>query len=53
MLALLAANVWHWWIGVVLAVVGLGSVAALAVGYLQKVTAPRYPNRRQNKQLQQ
>lgn len=53
MLAMIAANVWHWWIGVVLTVVGLGAVAALGVGYLQKVTAPRYPNRRQQKKLEQ
>jgi cytochrome c-type biogenesis protein CcmH/NrfG len=53
MLALLAANVWHWWLGVVLTLVALGAVAALGVGYLQKVTAPQHPNRRQRKQLEQ
>jgi uncharacterized membrane protein len=43
----LAANIWHWWIGVVLTVVAVGTVLMLVVGYLKQVTAQRYPNRRQ------
>ena len=44
---MLAANIWHWWIAVVLTVVAVGSVLMLVVGYLKQVTAQRYPNRRQ------
>ena len=44
---MLAAEIWHWWIGVVLTLVALGTVLMLVVGYLKQVTAQRYPNRRQ------
>ena len=44
---MLAANIWHWWIGVVLTLVAVGTVLMLVVGYLKQVTAQRYPNRRQ------
>jgi formate-dependent nitrite reductase membrane component NrfD len=44
---MLAANIWHWWIGVILTVVGVLSVVMLVAGYLKQVTATRYPNRRQ------
>ena len=44
---MLAANIWHWWIGVILTVVAVGTVLMLVVGYLKQVTAQRYPNRRQ------
>ena len=42
-----AANVWHWWIGVVLLVAGIGAVLQTVVGYFLKVSTTRYPNRRQ------
>jgi hypothetical protein len=44
---MLAANIWHWWIGVVLTAVAVLTIVMLAVGYLKQVTATRYPNRRQ------
>ena len=44
---MLAAEIWHWWIGVVLTLVAVGTVLMLVVGYLKQVTAQRYPNRRQ------
>jgi hypothetical protein len=47
---MLAANIWHWWIGVVLTVVGVLTVLMLAVGYLKDVTAKRYPSRRQREE---
>jgi hypothetical protein len=43
---MLAAEIWHWWIGVVLLVVSLAAVAALVAGYLKSVTAQRYPGKR-------
>ena len=43
---MLAANIWHWWIAVVLVIVSVGALAALGVGYLKTVTAKRYPPER-------
>lgn len=42
-----AAVVWHWWLGIVLLVGGVGAVVQLIVGYVTKVSSLRYPNRRQ------
>jgi hypothetical protein len=44
---MLAANIWHWWIGIILTAVAVATVLMLAVGYLKQVTAQRYPSRRQ------
>ncbi|MGI9621458.1 MAG: hypothetical protein ACR2PK_01380 [Acidimicrobiales bacterium] len=46
----LAAQDWHWWIGAVLAPIGILMVIAIVVGYFVKVVAPRYPNRYQKRQ---
>jgi hypothetical protein len=43
---MLAANVWHWWIGVLLALGSAAAVLALVAGYLKSVTAQRYPGKR-------
>lgn len=40
---MLAAQIWHWWIGVLMAVAGVAAALSLAVGYLKQVTAQRYP----------
>ena len=50
---LLAAQDWHWWIGVVLTPVAVLMVLATALGYVMKVVRPRYPNRRQQQQLRE
>ena len=47
---LLATEVWHWWIGVILFVVSVLAVLGLIGGYLKNVTAQRYPNKRQRDQ---
>jgi hypothetical protein len=39
----LAAQVWHFWLGVVLAISSVLVVVALAVGYLLKVMRPQFP----------
>jgi len=47
---MLAANVWHWWIGVFLT---LGTVLLLVVLialYLTTVTAQKYPSRKRRRQ---
>ena len=46
MAVVLAAYIWHWWIGLVLFVSAVGAVIAMVAGYLAKVQAPRYPGRR-------
>jgi hypothetical protein len=40
-----AAEVWHYWIAVVIAALTVLTVLALFVGYLVKVVAPQYPKR--------
>lgn len=42
---MLAAEIWHWWIGVVLLAVGIGAVVALIAGYLGSVSSKRYPGK--------
>lgn len=44
---MLAAEIWHWWIGVILTGAGVLSVIALIAGYLKNVTALKYPGRDQ------
>lgn len=43
---MLAAEIWHWWIGVILTAVGVLSVLGLAVQYFKTVESQRYPGRR-------
>ena len=43
---MVAANIWFWWIAVILIVVGVLTVVALVVGYLKNVTAMKYPSRK-------
>ena len=38
--------IWHWWIAPVLVAVTILLLVGTAIGYLAKVTAPRYPPRR-------
>lgn len=45
-----AANIWHWWIGVAMALVGVAAVLGLVVGYLKNVTAQRYPGGRRERE---
>ncbi len=47
---LLAVEVWHWWIGVILFAVSVLAVLGLIGSYLKNVTAQRYPNKRQRDQ---
>lgn len=44
---MVAAYVWHYWVGLVLLLAGIGAVLQGVVGYITKVSASRYPNRRQ------
>lgn len=40
---MLAANIFHWWLGVLLTLVGVLATVALVGGYVKKVVAPQYP----------
>jgi hypothetical protein len=44
---LLAAEVWHYWVGVAVAAATILTVLALVVGYFVKVVGPQYPKRSQ------
>ena len=45
MSALLAAKVWHYWIGIAILLPSLLAVVVTIVGYLTKVSSNRYPRR--------
>ena len=40
---MLAAYIWHWWIGLVLLIAGIAGAVALIGGYLKQVSSQRYP----------
>ncbi len=40
---MLAAYVWHWWIGLIMLLAGGGATLALIAGYLKQVSSQRYP----------
>ena len=50
---MLAAEIWHWWIGVVLTGVAVLASVSLIGAYLKSVSAQRYPTgkRRRNRDL--
>ena len=39
------AVIWHFWIGLFLAIGSLGAIIAVIVGYVVKVESPRYPKK--------
>jgi hypothetical protein len=41
------AVVWHFWLGLILLIAGLGATVNVIVGYVAKVSSLKYPNRRQ------
>ena len=42
----LAANIWHYWIGIVLFLSVVGVTGAVIAGYFFKVVRPKYPQKR-------
>ncbi len=46
---MLSAEIWHWWIGVLLTIVTLIAVIALVGGYTKQVTSQQYPGKRQRR----
>jgi hypothetical protein len=43
---MLAAEIWHWWIGVLLTGVAVLTVVGLVAQYLKNVESQRYPSGR-------
>jgi hypothetical protein len=43
------ANIWHWWLGVLLTFASLGVVLLVVAGYLKTVTSKQYPSKRQRR----
>ena len=40
------AVIFHWWLGLILTLVGVVACIVLVAGYLKKVVAPQYPSGR-------
>ena len=40
---MLAAYIWHWWIGLVMLLAGVGASLGLLGQYLKQVSSQRYP----------
>jgi hypothetical protein len=40
---MLAAPIWHWWMGLLMLGLGVLASAGLAVQYLKQISAQRYP----------
>jgi hypothetical protein len=40
---MLAAYVWHWWIGLIMLLAAGAATLGLVVGYLKQVSSQRYP----------
>ena len=44
---MLAANIWHWWIGLALVLLAVIAIVALVASYLKAVTSKQHPGRKQ------
>jgi hypothetical protein len=40
------AVIFHWWLGLLLVIVGGLAIVGIIVGYLKMVVAPQYPSKR-------
>jgi len=47
---MLAAPIWHWWIGLVMLIAAVGAAVGLIGGYLKTVSSQRYPGGRRGKE---
>lgn len=47
---MLAAYIWHWWIGLVMLIATVAAVVALVGGYLKQVSSQRYPGGRRGRE---
>jgi len=44
---MLAAYIWHWWIGLALVLLAVLTIVLLVGGYLKSVIAPQHPGKDQ------
>ncbi len=47
---MLAAYIWHWWIGLAMLLAGVGATLALVAGYLKQVSSQRYPGGKRSRE---
>lgn len=48
---MLAAYIWHWWIGLIMLLAGGAATLGLIAGYLKQVSSQRFPGgKRQHEQ---
>lgn len=47
---MLAAPIWHWWIGLVMLIAGVAAAVGLLGSYLKTVSAQRYPGGKRGKE---
>jgi len=47
---MLAAYIWHWWIGLIMLIAGGLAAVSLIVGYLKQVSSQRYPGGRRGRE---
>jgi hypothetical protein len=40
---MVAAYVWHWWLGLVMLIAGVAATIGLTINYLRQVSSQRYP----------
>lgn len=45
-----AAQIWHWWIGLIMLLAAGGATLGLIVGYLKQVSSTRYPGGQRNRE---
>ena len=48
--SMLAAYIWHWWIGLIMLLAAVGMTIALIGGYLKQVSSQRYPGGRRGRE---
>lgn len=41
---MLAAPIWHWWVGLLMLGLGVLACVSMVVGYLKMVSSQRYPS---------
>jgi hypothetical protein len=47
---MLAAPIWHWWIGLIMLIAGVAAAVSLIGAYLKTVSAQRYPGGKRGKE---
>jgi hypothetical protein len=47
---MLAAQIWHWWIGLIMLIAGVGLTLQLVVGYMKQVTSQKYPGGKRHRE---